>query len=211
MDKRLQQIVDNLRNNNISNSSHSSATDVNNLNDLDKKKIDMQAISSANALVEHVWENKNAPLRIGSMLEALGFSVILDDSFGDGKLSGILAIVSEKDSLKKIIILNSKDNIGHQRFTIAHELAHYIFDALPNQEYYESYYRTNEETKLCEYRANKFAANLLMPESIFVPRYEYVASKISNRQMVRTILGLDFGVSPTAIERRTKELRLGVE
>lgn len=212
MDKKFQQIVNNLIQGNKGKIFQNSSQNINNLSYEEKKHIESQAVETADALVKYFWDNQTAPLRIGKMLNTLGFLVLLSDSFNNDNLSGALAIDNNaiKDKFKKIIMLNNKDNIGHQRFTIAHELAHYIFDALPGQEYYEAYYRTdeNKNNEVREYRANQFAANLLMPKSIFIPRYEYVASKLSDTQKVNMILSLDFGVSKTAVEKRVKELGL---
>lgn len=210
MDKNFQQIVDDLIQVNKEKIFQNSPQNINNLSYEEKRNIESQAVEAADLLVNYFWDNKTAPLRIGEMLNTLGFLVLLSDSFNNDNLSGALAIDNKgiKGDFKKIIIINNRDNIGHQRFTIAHELAHYIFDALPGQEYYEAYYRTdeNKNNEVREYRANQFAANLLMPKSIFIPRYKYVASKLSDTQKVNMILSLDFGVSKTAVEKRIKEL-----
>ena len=213
MDKRFQRLVDNLREANKEIPFHDSTQDVNKLSAIDKECIEKQASGAANKLVELFWQKKNAPLRIGDMLDSLGFTVVLNDSFNDDQLSGALAINNSVDveRFKKMIMLNTKDSTEHQRFTIAHELAHYIFDAVPEQKYYEAYYRTDEErnNEVREYRANKFAANLLMPAAIFVPRYRFVAGQLSDQRKVHIILSWDFGVSITAIKKRIKELNLG--
>lgn len=213
MDERFQRLVDDLRKANKEIPFHDSTQDVNKLSAIDKECIEKQATGAANKLVELFWQKKNAPLRIGDMLDSLGFTVVLNDSFNDDQLSGALAINNSVDleRFKKMIMLNTKDSTEHQRFTIAHELAHYIFDAVPEQKYYEAYYRTDEErnNEVREYRANKFAANLLMPAAIFVPRYRFVAGQLSDQRKVHIILSWDFGVSITAIKKRIKELNLG--
>lgn len=213
MDERFQRLVDKLREANKEIPFHDSTQDVNKLSAIDKECIEKQATGAANKLVELFWQKKNAPLRIGDMLDSLGFTVVLNDSFNDDQLSGALAINNSVDveRFKKMIMLNTKDSTEHQRFTIAHELAHYIFDAVPEQKYYEAYYRTDEErnNEVREYRANKFAANLLMPAAIFVPRYRFVAGQLSDQRKVHIILSWDFGVSITAIKKRIKELNLG--
>nr|DAT26495.1 MAG TPA: IrrE protein [Caudoviricetes sp.] len=213
MDERFQRLVDDLRKANREIPFHDSTQDVNKLSAIDKERIEKQATGAANKLVELFWQKKNAPLRIGDMLDSLGFTVVLNDSFNDDQLSGALAINNSVDveRFKKMIMLNTKDSTEHQRFTIAHELAHYIFDAVPEQKYYEAYYRTDEErnNEVREYRANKFAANLLMPAAIFVPRYRFVAGQLSDQRKVHIILSWDFGVSITAIKKRIKELDLG--
>lgn len=212
MNENFKKLVDNLRTTNAEMDFRDSTGDFNELAPIVQSTVKNQAFDTADKLVKYFWENQNAPLRIGDMLEALGFIVILDDMLNDDTLSGALAINnSDKNCFRRMIILNRKDNVGHQRFTIAHELAHYIFDALPGQEYYEAYYRTDEtkNNEIREYRANQFAANLLMPKSIFEPRYKYIASKISDPQTVQMLLSMDFGVSMTAVRRRLEELELG--
>lgn len=212
MNEKFQYLVDNLRETNKEIRFRDSTEDVNKLSDEDKELIANQATNAANELVNFFWQKKNAPLRIGDMLDSLGFAVVPDNSFDYDKLSGVLAIDNTvaMERFRKMIVLNNRDNIGHQRFTIAHELAHYIFDALPNQKYYEAYYRTDDKknNEIREYRANKFAANLLMPRTIFESRYKFIASQIKDAQKVKFILSLDFGVSVTAINKRIEELNL---
>lgn len=212
MDEKFQYLVDDLRKANKEIRFRDSTEDVNKLSDEDKELIENQATNAANELVNFFWQKKNAPLRIGDMLDSLGFAVVPDNSFDDDTLSGVLAIDNTvaMERFRKMIVLNNRDNIGHQRFTIAHELAHYIFDALPNQKYYEAYYRTDDKknNEIREYRANKFAANLLMPRTIFESRYKFIASQIKDTQKVQFILSLDFGVSVTAINKRIEELNL---
>lgn len=148
------------------------------------------------------------------MMDSLNFVVARSSTFSSDEISGILAInqdIPQRKIPSKLILVNDNDNIGHQRFTIAHELAHYIFDVMTDTPYYEAYYRIDEEKnkEIKEYRANKFAANLLMPKSIFIPRYEYLTNKLSNKSTVNKFLSRDFSVSLTAIEKRVQELKLG--
>ena len=72
---------------------------------------------------------KKVPVPIVAIMKSLEFQVVSGKM--EDEISGIVAI---DDALKKefksdkVIAINSKDNIGHQRFTMAHELAHYLFD-----------------------------------------------------------------------------------
>ena len=88
------------------------------------------------------------------------------------------------------------------------ELAHYIFDAVDEQEYYEAYYiaNKNQDNVIREYRANKFAANLLMPALIFIKQYQLISSAVDNKDITAAILAQDFAVSITAVKKRIKEL-----
>ena len=78
----------------------------------------------------------------------------------DNYLSGSL---SYKDGVW-IMTVNSKQHPKRQRFTLAHELAHYILHKEKNTEFQDStFFRGNNMDSL-EYMANDFAAALLMPD-----------------------------------------------
>lgn len=78
----------------------------------------------------------------------------------DNNLSGSL---SYKDGVW-IMTVNSKQHPKRQRFTLAHELAHYILHKEKNTEFQDStFFRGNNMDSL-EYMANDFAATLLMPD-----------------------------------------------
>lgn len=51
-------------------------------------------------------------------------------------------------------------NIGHKRFALAHELAHYLFDFDETKDlvYYNTYFAKEEEKSEIELRANAFVA-----------------------------------------------------
>ncbi|WP_294265756.1 ImmA/IrrE family metallo-endopeptidase [uncultured Chryseobacterium sp.] len=62
----------------------------------------------------------------------------------------------------KCILVNYSEDLYRQNFTLAHEVAHSIFDT--NSEYNVSFTRENQDSK--EIRANRFAAAFLMPQSV---------------------------------------------
>lgn len=62
----------------------------------------------------------------------------------------------------KCILVNYSEDLYRQNFTLAHEVAHSIFDT--NSEYNVSFTRENQDSK--EIRANRFAAAFLMPNSV---------------------------------------------
>ncbi len=146
------------------------------------------------------------PVDIVKLLQELDFTVgtqILDDDF-----CGYIAIdksTSERFNSKGIIAVNKNDNIGHKRFTIAHELAHYIFDYNPKNESYYNTYKTNDVQTEEEIRANKFAANLLMPSNEFIDEYNSVRECDTN---IVASLAEKFKVSAKAITKRMEELNL---
>lgn len=89
-------------------------------------------------------------------------------------LSGSIAInkkYKKKYNTDHVIFTNRKVHPYQQRFVIAHELAHFLFDYDHlKQEYYNTYIKNTHNAE-SERRANTFAANLLMPKEIFIKEY----------------------------------------
>lgn len=112
----------------------------------------------------------------------------------------------------KVILVNKNEELFHQRFVIAHELAHYLFDFIGNPYYQDisikfsdTYYKNKHET-LQEKRANRFAASILMPRELFIKQYNYIKSIDSNRIFVITYLSRFFETSIDSIEKRILEV-----
>ncbi|MFW6025787.1 MAG: ImmA/IrrE family metallo-endopeptidase, partial [Candidatus Woesearchaeota archaeon] len=138
------------------------------------------------------------------------------------------------------IFLNSKMNKpnfseGRHRFTIAHEIGHWVLHKNilnGNKEYTSSLFRKdsilNQEGKkiiLCreddnsaaEWQANKFAALLLMPPHLFVPKYKKIVNKLisNNKNNLASLnskisfeLSNIFNTSMEATKIHIKELNL---
>lgn len=107
---------------------------------------------------------KDAPVDVNKIANMLGFRVILFD-FPD-ELSGVVKTIGKI----KAIGVNKKHSEVRQRFTIAHELGHYLSGhenvshdisgpSEGDKKYLDKAWRQEEE-------ADEFAAELLMPESI---------------------------------------------
>lgn len=70
---------------------------------------------------------------------------------------------------KKLFLIYNEDQSEHrQRFTIAHEIGHYILHASESLHYDKDvvFYRSNDISNSDEVEANQFAAEILMPESL---------------------------------------------
>lgn len=63
-----------------------------------------------------------------------------------------------------IIQINKNHNKKRQRFTLAHELGHYILHKEKNFGFKDAVFFRNEIIDSMEYSANEFASQLLMPE-----------------------------------------------
>lgn len=167
-------------------------------------------MEKAAAEVLNKFKITEAPIPIVKIMKTLNFRVIAQDFGEHSTLSGIIAVdykLKQNYDSDKVISININDNLGHQRFTMAHELCHYIFDF--NRDTDENYYNAYD-TQLAELpeetRANTFAANLLMPNKIFIKEYK----KLTNLYLYDIIgrLAEKFLVSETAIKRRINELQL---
>ncbi len=116
------------------------------------------------AALEILQENfiTSYPIPVEELIEFHGLGLILSD-FSNGEISGVI------DLKKKYLYINSMDSPQRRRFTIAHELGHWILhqtELSANQELAVLYRRPigREGEDRLEQEANCFAANLLVPE-----------------------------------------------
>ena len=138
------------------------------------------------------------------------------ENLTDGK-SGDIHINGETHSKyghDKIILVNKNDELYHQRFVVAHELAHYLFEFLGNPDYsdnnkifLDTYYKNKHETPQ-EKRANQFAAEILMPENLFLQQYAIAKRTDNNRMFLLLYLSRFFETSVDSIEKRIMEVSL---
>lgn len=113
-----------------------------------------------------------------------GFKIITG-SMKDSEMSGFISINKENKAefgTDMIIGVNGDDEIGHQRFVIIHELAHYLFDYDMTDKPYFDTYRKNSHKDLKEQIANLFAANILMPTKRFVLEFDEAKTMKSNAE-----------------------------
>lgn len=134
-----------------------------------------------------------------------------DDLSGDIYINGK---TKEEYKNDRIILVNKNDELFHQRFVVAHELAHYLFDFLGNEKYKDTsirfsatYYKNMHET-ISEQRANRFAAAILMPGDSFIKQYNIAKNIDKNRMFVIMYLSRFFETTMSSIERRIAEVLL---
>ncbi|EEO34012.2 hypothetical protein MBAG_02964 [Coprobacillus sp. D7] len=171
---------------------------------------DADKIEEIAAEIREMFELKETPTQIANILNKVGFKIFSLDM--DDNLSGRIGIAKEFEKMlgsRKILQINSKDNRGHQRFTMAHELGHYIFDYNGHEEYANAYSLAEDDVNSPgEMRVNRFAAALLMPKNIFIDKY--IARKTLGLDEVSICKSLaeEFEVSETAVSKRIVELGL---
>lgn len=105
---------------------------------------------------------ESAPVKVGEIAKDLGLKILVSDlPLGiSGKLS--------KDDGQWTIRVNRGEAKVRQRFTIAHEIAHYVLhrpqieDNLGFELTDDTFYRSGLSKRI-EWEANKLAAEILMP------------------------------------------------
>ncbi|MEX1012746.1 MAG: ImmA/IrrE family metallo-endopeptidase [Waddliaceae bacterium] len=142
------------------------------------------------------WNLTSPPVPIIEIAESFGLTV-RDVDFGERQaLSGILDIDNKK------IYLNNNDSSTHKRFTVAHELGHWILHKELIREdpsltlFYRKPIRGEEDNR--EKEANCFAANILVP----LQQLALYANKYSDFELARF-----FAVSKEVIGYRRLLLR----
>ena len=176
-----------------------------------EKKYDVNEMPEVAQMILDRLGIEEVPIPIVAIMKSLNFQVVAGEL--KDEISGIIVIddeLAKNFKSSKVIAINNKDNVGHQRFTMAHELAHYLFDFdVSNQIVYYNTYNTFEDENEEERRANYFAANLLMPEKKFKKEFDNVVIK-NNLYVTVEKLSQIFQVSGEAVRRRISELSLQV-
>ena len=132
-------------------------------------------------------------------------------------ISGNIFVGGNTESIyntDKIIIVGSDEEYEHQRFIIAHELAHYFIDYIGSPESQDSnllfsrtYPKKNHSLNQDEVRADRFAAELLMPSDLFLKIYVKAMEIYDcNRKHVISYLSTFFKTKRSSIERRIDEV-----
>ena len=160
--------------------------------------------------VREMFELEENPTPIANILDRVGIKIFILEM--PENISGRIGIKKEFEKLlgsKKILQINSKDNRGHQRFTMAHELGHYIFDYNGRDDYADAYCLDERNVNTPgEMRVNRFAAALLMPKNIFIDKYRARKTLGYNDIEICKSLANEFEVSETAVSKRIVELEL---
>lgn len=154
-------------------------------------RVDMPPIITASQVLDRHWNNSMPvnPIAIANSLGVKVYKMKPDD------IAGEFLFVKGVPS----IIYRLSGNMARDRFTIAHELGHFCLAHGPRHRDIEgNLYQTSHDP--IERAANKFAAQLLMPEKVV----EF-AVKISELSTVREMADY-FQVSYQAMRIRLQQL-----
>lgn len=141
------------------------------MNDTYKQKItEDDIILKANESLDKLG-NRVYPIDVLEIAKSYGLAVFSDINFSKND-SGFIVLNDTTGAYE--IIINEYHPVVRKRFTLAHEIAHFLFD----KDYlniHKSIDRDgNAKDDSYRYReiiANKFAANLLMPQEEFIEKF----------------------------------------
>lgn len=177
-----------------------------------KKKMPERTIESAIKVAKDLikaLEIKTYPVPIVSILNDLGFSVFVSD-IKDKNISGYITIDPDyinKFNTDKITAVEITDTNGRQRFTLAHEFAHYLFDFdEKNTATFFNTYDIKKADNEAEKIPSRFAAEFLMPDFLFTKRYNELGNLTYYEKVTQLVQ--DFNVTRKAVEKRIVELNL---
>lgn len=161
------------------------------------KRAQLGTISTVEEVLDLAKKNniKTVPLDVEALLTLLGVKVQYDNDL-DQSISGSL----RKHEETWICTVNGKHHQTRQRFTLAHELAHYLLHRNDSSEFIDrTYFRNADSKDAMEHEANSFAASLLMPDHEFRYFVARVSSSIDD-------IARHFKTSPLAVRVRGKQL-----
>lgn len=133
----------------------------------------------------------NPPIDLFLIAKNEGFNVQLLDQ--PSKFSGIL------HKGRKAIGLNKHHHINRQRFSLAHEMAHYYLDH-PEVQKLQSFDRVSKAEKIYDQEADEFAGEILVPRSLLkkelrqIHTLEEISNKFQVSQSMMTIQILKHGL-----------------
>lgn len=127
-------------------------------------KVDKEALAFIRRL------QKEAPLNISNIARVLGLNVWESKTLPLGIAGKLVRDEENGGESRYSIIVRSNDPLVRKRFTVAHEIAHYLLHRnLFNKELIDdALYRSTLSTPI-EAQANAFAADLLMPWHLLEP------------------------------------------
>lgn len=160
-------------------------------------------------LVKQLLENMNLytlPIDVEKIAKNLDIELSYKDF--DDSISGVLVTAG---SNKSAIVINGKHPLNRKRFSIAHELSHYLLHRNVADVFVDdvkAYFRDGKSSKgelRNEIQANQLAAELLMPEELIKNELSVENIDIHDEDFF-TNLANKFMVSNQALLLRLKKL-----
>lgn len=148
----------------------------------------------AQATIDNYWSPGFFPVDVEKV--ALKMGMRIDYTYLKPGVSGM---IEARPYGQPVIYVDRDENPARQRFTIAHELGHYVERSNLGQLDFAFIDERGRKYDIHEFYADEFAGNLLMPES------EVDRLRRNGRTPVE--MAAHFGVSPQAMNHRLKRLQ----
>jgi Zn-dependent peptidase ImmA (M78 family) len=177
---------------------------------LEAERVLAQARSEYAALGE-AWDNYQVDAELlGTLLFGLGMQRVPDLRVGERSYAGFL------DAGARLVAVEANHHEHRQRFSIAHEIGHFVLHYLPGRARGGLFACTTSDMEVRtapqgdgartlhlrqEAEANRFAAALLMPEGAVKAMHKVTGGRVFG-------LARHFKVSPKAMEIRLDQLGL---
>ena len=159
---------------------------------------------SAVAEARNVLESYNLtqiPIDVEGLCKTLGIRVqYVDFSSIERRVRKEISGAIQKWGEEYTILVNEDDPDVRARFTIAHELGHYFLHVKDDPRQIVTSFRRDRSPR--ERQADKFAAELLMPQALIKREYSKMVIPVSDT------LAKKFDVSRPAMRNRLNDLKL---
>ncbi|MCP1505324.1 Zn-dependent peptidase ImmA (M78 family) [Pseudomonas marginalis] len=157
------------------------------------------AFAKASQVLRELWDGY-LPIDPVQLAQKMGARVVFDSSLDREGISGSF----EYDSYGPLIKVNAYDPPARQRFTVAHEIAHWILGHVqPGELAHRDPSDPYAVVDTREVDANRFAAQLLMPAHVA----QHLVEQVPPAQKT-SILAQQFSVSEAAMGYRLRNLGL---
>lgn len=165
--------------------------------------------------VLEISEHEVGSTPIVRIANSIGFATLKEKNMPKDISGNIFVGGTTKEiyGVNEVIVVDEDEEYAHQRFIIAHELGHYLMDYLGSEDsrnpgilFSRAYLKSNHDSEE-EIRADRFAAELLMPTKLFRRLY-LRAMDASDDDLGYTIsfLAKYFKTKRSSIERRICEV-----
>jgi Zn-dependent peptidase ImmA (M78 family) len=111
---------------------------------------------------------------------------------------GVFGMIRARPDEITTIYVDSRQTPARQRFTVAHELGHYVERINQGEVDFAFIDKRDMHYDLHEFYADEFAGNLLMPREVI--------GRLQDQGMTKLGLAAYFGVSPTDLNTRLSRL-----
>ena len=189
----------------------------------------VEHIQTASDLLMRIYDLKeqselcklNLPIDVKSIFEKVSkVTFSKEPSFDDWDKSGYIKVERDiNNNVSQVSVwVNPSEAPVRQRFTAAHELGHLVYDIVPNlndtskSEAFIDKLHRDGTSSFKETRANKFAAQLLMPKELMKKQVDELIAEHQKAGLKITLefalerLSATFGVSKPSMKIRLENL-----